>query len=305
VRPGIRNFVAAWTLTVSTFAQMNWNPEAIAREIDGRATYDWDALLAKLQVKPGIPPCGNGREMCTVELVSIFDPDQQILFVTGANGQYSLRFLKQATDGRSWEFGGLYQVGVWNEPARHDVQRIGRVPYLRLYGQGIRGSDWNSEHVAVFDLSRKQFDPVYTYNAQGHEQRLLFGIMREVRSTVAIDARGELLHSLDVQLKALDLPMDPIHLEITADYRYDAGAGRFVFQSATDGSAKLSEKAFRELADIDHAGPASERLIELAFAGLKDFIARSTNPAHSARLRRMLAECKDTPEVRELRRLIK
>jgi hypothetical protein len=93
-------------------------------------------------------------------------------------------------------------------------------------------------------------------------------------------------------------------LSIVAKFRYREDAGRFEFDSALLGDARLSEQEFRELAGIDEAGPSNERLIELAFAGLKDLIARRTDAETRERFKFMLARCKDTPVVQELKLLL-
>jgi hypothetical protein len=201
----------AWSyVKVLALAQVGGlDPESIAAEINRGARYDFGPLLAKSEVKPWYPlRCGGEAGACAAEVVRVARPDQRIVVVSKPPFRYYFRFLKGSSGGggRAWEFSGFHEVQTWNHPAWHALEHIGERSYFRISSHGIRGSDVDSEYVGVFDLSRrKEFEPAYSYHAEGRHDRHGFGVSRRVRSAITIDARGGgLRHSVNVALTALD-----------------------------------------------------------------------------------------------------
>jgi hypothetical protein len=137
------------------------DPYDLARFIDSHLGFDWDVLWKALGTEGEfIQPCGklsDGKQGCTTELITVFNPDQAILLVQGdaTPADIYIRYM-QEKNGR-WRFSGVQEAFVHNHPRRHEVDRSFGTPFLRVGSQGIRGSDVDSEVENWYDLTRPDF----------------------------------------------------------------------------------------------------------------------------------------------------
>ena len=283
------------------------NPYDLARFVDSHPRFDWEVLWKAFAIKPLLyQPCGglsDGGKQCSTELINVLDPDQVILVIQDDSTHIDiyLRFI-QERDG-NWRSAGVHQTFIRNHPRRHEVDRSAGKPFLRISAQGISGSGVDSEIEDWLDLTQPGFEPVFSFTVQGHQQPVGYRIGRRIfgYATAEKDA-------IDVVLEA--------HFEgggsvlavkhYSAVYTRAAGAKEFSFQTAYDGmdrKTKISLAEFDALADVDE-GPSNEALIRYAISGLKE-IATGRDSDAKTWLNQSLTLVKDTPEVRELKALMR
>ena len=286
------------------------NPYDLARFIDSHLGFDWNVLWKALGIQPlFIQPCGklsNGRKHCSTELITVLDPDQMILVVQGdaTPADIYLRFLQEKPGG--WRFAGADWVAIHNHPRRHEVDRSTGKPFLRVSSQGDRGSDVDSEIEDWFDLTQPGFEPVFSFPVQGYQQRFGFGISRRIVGSIS--AKKNLINVvLDVHFEGSDNngKYDLGTTVYSAVYTQARGA-KFSLQSVgawLSGQTKISPAEFEALADLDQ-GPSDEDLIRYNMSRLSE-IASSRDSATKRWLKQLLTSVKDTPEVRELKSLLR
>jgi len=252
-----------------------------------------------------IQPCGklsDGKGQCSTELITVLDPDQIILLIQGDTrpADIYLRFLQEKTG--TWRFTGAHEAEIHNHPRRHEVDRYGGHPFLRVSSQGLRGSDVDNEIEDWFDLSQPGFEPVFSFPVQGRQQRLGFGIGREI-FTVLIGKRDEIDAVLEVHFSGAghDLGVN----EYNGVYKRTGEVGKYRLESAYSSvlrRTKIPNADFEALADLEE-GPSDEELIRYAMPGLRD-LAKGDDNSAKGWLKQMLAQLSDTPEVRELKALL-
>ena len=239
----------------------------------------------------------------------MFKPEQVIVAVQTLAYEIYLRFFRQ---GATWKYAGSTDSYKKNHAGRHEITRIGDKTFLRISGQGASGSDWDSEVESWYDLSRQDFEPVFGFTVQGGENRFT-GVSRDVWASAApgsgpISTTGS--ETIDVDIA---ITFSVLHERNLGTARYLATYERMPKQKKftvrevkpiAGTTIKLSNKDFELLANIDvDDGPATERMFVYALPGLKA-VASGSNQKDREWLKSVLAQCKDTPEKRELQKLL-
>jgi hypothetical protein len=279
------------------------NPYDLARFVDSHAISDWSVLWNALGIKPLNQPCAD---RCASELITVFDPDQVIvLFQEDSVGwDVYLRFLKKE-DG-TWRFSGAYGGYIRHHPRRHEVYRSAGKPFLKVSRQGPHGSDADAELEDWFDLTQPELEPVFSFTVQGRQQDLTSGFSRRVFGTASV-VNGAINTGLEVQFYAVDASGEHElgHAEFSAVYTRAADAKQFNFQAAHADlrGPTLSRKEFESLADIAD-GPSDQDFIRYDLPSLKE-VANGRDEGAKNWLKQFLSKVRDTPEVRELKALLK
>jgi hypothetical protein len=287
------------------------NPYDLARFIDSHLGFDWNVLWKALGTEgASIQPCGklsDGKGGCSSELITVLNPDQTIVLVKGdfTPADVYIRFMHEKNG--SFKFSGMQGAEIHNYPRRHEVDRSTGVPFLRISVQGLRGSDIGSEIENWYDLTRSEFEPVFSFTVHGSQRRLMFGMSREI-STVIIPNRDSIDVVLEVTLSGEDHrgSYSLGTLEVVGVYKRAASGAAFALQEAFSDmprKLKMSVTDFISLADLSE-GPSNEDLIRLDVYELKE-IATGTDLSAKACLKELLKRCKDTPEVRQLKSLLR
>jgi len=219
------------------------NPYDLARFIDSHLNFDWEPLWKALGSESLlIQPCGklsNGREGCSTELITVLDPDQVIVLIQGdaTPADIYLRFMRG--DAGTWRFAGAHPAFIHNHPRRHEVARFGGKPFLRVSGQGVSGSDEDSEVEDWFDLSQPGLTPVFSFPVQGNQRRLGFGIGRRV-FTYLNGSADRIDVTLEVQFMAFDHELGIA--EFSAVYKRAPGTEKFAFAAVKGSCRKQSSR---------------------------------------------------------------
>jgi hypothetical protein len=287
------------------------NPYDLARYIDSHLGFDWGVMWRVLGAEPVfIQPCGklsDGKKRCSTELITVLDPDQIVLVIQGdaTPADVYVRFLQEKTG--TWRFAGTFEAFIHNHPRRHEVDRSTGQPFLRVSSQGLRGSDVDSEIEDWFDLTQPGFEPIFSFPVEGHQQPVGFGISRRIVGTINTK-QDEIDVTLQVHFSATNSEHD-LSLGVgwySGAYTRAKGAKQFSLQNAYEGfgrQLKMLLTEFEALADLDE-GPSDEDLIHYAMAGLKD-LASGRDSAAKNWIKQFLTKVRDTPEVRELKALLR
>jgi len=288
-------------------ARAGRNPYDLARFVDSHPRFDWEVLWKAFGIEPLVyQPCGglsDAGKQCSTELISVLDPDQVILVIQGDSTPTDiyLRFMQEKNG--NWRFAGAHQAFIRNHPRRHEVDRSAGKPFLRISAQGISGSGVDSEIDNWFDLTQPSFESVFSFTVQGYQQAIGFRIGRKIFG-IATQERDAIDVLLEVHFEGGGRILSVKHYN--AVYARAPGAREFSFQTAYDGmdrKTRISRAEFDPLADVDN-GPSNEDLIQYAMPGLKEIAAGPDGDAKNW-LRRVLTLVKDTPEVRELKALMR
>lgn len=252
-----------------------------------------------------IQPCGklpDGKRGCSTELITVLNPDQEILLVQGdaTPADIYIRFFKEKNG--AWKFSGVQGAEIHNHPRRHEVDRSTGTPLLRIASQGVRGSGVDSEIENWFDLTQAAFKPVFSFIVNGSERRLDFGIGRQVFAY------------LDSGKDFIDVTLEVHFIGFDGQGEHDLGiasySARYIKKADTktfylaemSPKSEVSKAEFVALADMDE-GPSNEELIRLDMYGLTAVANGKDNSAKSW-LKELLNRCKETPEVLKLKALL-
>ena len=282
------------------------NPYDLARFIDSHLGFDWNVLWRALGTEGDfIQPCGKlsgGQQGCSTELITVLNPDQAILLVQGdaTPADIYIRFMHEKNG--SWKFAGLQQAFIHNHPRRHEVDRSSGVPFLRVASQGIRGSGVDSEVEDWYDLTRPEFEPVFSFIAQGHQSRLNFGIGRKVFGYLTA-GKNVIYATLEVHFSGMDSNGEHDLGMASYAFSYSRQDASKTFRLQTPPKSKITSAEFAALTDMDE-GPSNEDLVRLDLHGLTAVATGKDNSAKNY-LRELLNRCKDTPEVRQLKSLLR
>ena len=283
------------------------NPYDLARFIDSNISFDWGAMWKALGREPILlQPCGKlsgGQGQCSTELITVLDPDQIILLIQGAAAPFDvyLRFLEEKAG--TWRVAGAREAVIRNHPRRHEVDRCGGKPFLRISSQGLRGSDVDSEIEEWFDLTQPGFEPVFSFPVNGHQHRLGFGISRNIFTYITCQ-KDEIDIVLEVNFSGGEHVLGVG--EYSATYRRSSASGKFSLENAyvfIGRRSKMPNRDFEALADLDE-GPSNEDLIRLVMPELRD-LASGADDSAKGWLKEFLLRAHDTPEVRELKALLR
>ncbi len=165
------------------------SPYDLARYIDSHVGFEWGPLWNALGVGGSLRPCENSGD-CSTELITVLDPPQTILVIdTPWETEVYVRYLGSEKEG--WRQAGAHSAFIKNYPRRHSMTRVGKQPFLRVASQGVSGSGVSSEVEQWFDLSRPEFKPVFSFTSQGSQNRLGFGLNRELHAFASPGINGQ------------------------------------------------------------------------------------------------------------------
>lgn len=271
------------------------NPVDFQAWIDSQRVCDIGVLWRFLGVKL------EGRESdfrkCTARMV-LDEPRQAIMVLNVEDSPEAtyVRWVKPASG--TWQLSGVQSAHSHNHPHRAEVdKRMPSRPFLRIATQGVYGSGVDSEDERWYDLTRPDFEPVLSVPVSGHQDRVAWGISRKLRVSIHSASNGL------IAIARVDLDFDGAPLGVRsyqAIYMPDS-AGRMTLRAVT-GSGPLSE--YESMLDLDR-GPSNETLIRLAMPGLRT-LSRNGTPEQRRRLGVMLELIRsETPEVRELKAILR
>lgn len=287
-------------------------PLTLAMYIQTHRAFDWNALWSALGAKdPQVkdPPCGEATDNpCSAQLVSIWNPDQVIVIVEGAQlnvNDIYLRYVHEANG--SWRFAGEHRALVNGYPRRHEIVQIGGKPILKIssdYSQP--DADFTQEVEDWFDLTEPDLEPIFSFTANRNEHRVKQNVGR------TISARTSLTQAAGVE--TIDLVLDVDFLGPGFDFEaiyvgiYDRSraAKKFTLRSAYSGLDRrtvIPPKDFEVLAGIGPEDPSNEQLLAYALPGLQK-VATGSDAGAKEWLRSVLNNAKDTPEKRSLLALL-
>lgn len=288
------------------------SPLQLARYVESHKTFDWESLWGALGIHdPEVvgAPCGETEENpCSTQVVTVLNPDQEILIVQGNRLKRSdiyLRYLRKANG--DWQFAGERRAFVNEYPRRHEVVRIDGKPFLKISSDHTQaGFALFQEVEDWFDLTRPDFEPVFSFTAQGSFEPFSEAVGRTVRAQAyASQASGR---------ETIDLILD-VHyvgpgLDVAATYvgvyERPLGARAFALRSAFSGlvrDAAIPTKDFEGFASVDFFELPRERLLFYALPGLQKIASGSDENAKQW-LRLVLSNAGDTPEKRALSELL-
>jgi hypothetical protein len=290
------------------------NPYDIARFVDSHQGFDWNVLWKALGAEPlMIQPCGflsSGTRQCSTELITVLNPDQVILLLKGdaTPADIYLRFLQQKNGG--WRFSGAFWDLIQQHKRRHEVDRSTGKPFLVVSADGIHGSGVDEEVECWFDLIQPEFQPALCFPLEGYQRRFAFEISRKIRGSMLAGSKNdEISGSLDVSFLAWDERGEEHYLgaaSIVAVYTRAPEAKKLTFQRANYGfgrGPRVSKAEFEALMNL-YEGPSNEDLMRYIMPRLRE-IASGRNDATKNWLKLFLSKAQNTPEVRELKALLK
>jgi len=283
------------------------SPYDLAKYAESHDQIDWSPLWAawKINEPTHLRPCGTDpTNRCAAEILALVNPNQTILLLQSSELTFHDIYLRyrQQQDG-SWSFAGEYHAFIKQFPRRHEVVRLWNKPFLKVsHDESQIGAGYTQEVEEWFDLTQPDFEPVFSFTVQGSEQRFSMGVGRSLNALAIplVQNPEEIILDLNVTFlgSGLELPAN-----YSGTYSRKPGEKKFTLRSASVDPTRtaLATGAFEALAGIFEL--TNEQLLVYALPGLRK-IATSTNPEDKEWLKQVLEEAKDTPEKRELEKLL-
>lgn len=284
------------------------DPLKFAMYIQTHQTFDWNALWNALGGKdPQMqdPPCGETKDdPCTAEIVSVWNPDQVIVIVQGAqlnvNDVY-LRYFHEANG--SWRFAGERRAVFNGYPRRHEIVQVDGRPILKISSDCSQpGADFTEEIEDWFDLTEPELEPIFSFTANRNEHHVKENVGRTVSARTALtqSAGVETIDLvLDVDFLGPGFDFEAIYVGI---YDRPRAAKEFTLRKAYSGLDRrtaIPPEDFEVLAGIGNREPSNEQLLAYALPGLQK-IAAGSDADSKQWLRSILDNAKDTPEKQSL-----
>lgn len=307
---GLSSLALAQTVPQTQIAAAK-SPFTLARYIESHQNLDWDALWKAIGIKDSRvsgPPCGSATDNpCTTSILTVLNPDQTILIVQSGGlktNDIYLRYRQEPKGG--WRFAGERSSFINEAPRRYEVFRVGSKPFLKISSDFSEiGGGFTQEVEERFDLSRSDFESVFSFTVGGGENRFSFGISRSINAqTIVSQTSG--LETIEL---ILNVHFDGPGLDVPATYLgvYERSASQKKFQltrayEGLDHRAAISTKDFEALAD-PFEGPSNEQLLVYALSGLRKIATGSDSKAKTW-LSSILEKAQDTPEKRTLLELL-
>ena len=320
----MRGFAATIILSTIAFAQdarrddivvALKSPTQLARYIESHQAFDWVALANGL----GIPPpgqydsrCGAAavEDPCSAQVLSVLNPDQDILIIQGESSQHSdvyLRYLQKPNG--EWTFAGERTAFVKEFPRGHEVMRLGGKPFLKIASDHSQiGASLMQEIEDWFDLTQPEFDPVFSYTVHGSYTPFNFGVWRTIGAlAVPIPSQGferiDLVVNVTFSGPRMNLPETYV-----GAYERHPGEKKFTIRRAYSDQVRRTEMSAADFEGIggvkvDLIEFPNERLLFYALPGLQK-IASGSDKDGREWLQFVLEHTDDCPEKRSLLELL-
>jgi hypothetical protein len=236
-------------------------------------------------------------EPCTTKLLTLKTPEQVIVVIECAYYKGFVRYTRKP-DG-SWQAEGAADAG-YRPPQEYKLDQTSGTPFFRYTFESIHGSDVSGYFEDWIDLTRPGFEAAFGIMPQGWEDRLLYGIGRKI-STSVVERNNEIRATLHIQFFTNH---DDALASLAPTFVYSRAnpAGPFRCRSLDPVVSCNDHRTLTNLTEAD--SPSEEYLIRFALTGLKK-IAAGPDGETKQWLRVYIAERKETPEVRQIRALLK
>ena len=252
-------------------------------------------------------PCGDSAPVndapCSAEITTVANPEQAIVIIRGGDASYTVEYLRYLQDPKGgWRFAGENTAPTRNGPSNHEVMLVAEKPFLKISSNHSQiGFSVSQELEDWFDLTQPGLEPVFSFTADGGENRFSVGVGRDIHAQCSLSQASGLERIdliLNVNFNGPGLDLDAMYLGI---YDRRSDEKKFVLRNAYSGLDRrtmMSTKDFKELAD-PFSGLPNEKLLAYALPGLRK-IAMGSDPEARAWLQSILEHAKDTPEKRML-----
>lgn len=292
----------AQTLTQAETAELARaakNPFDLAKFIDNHPAPGWriDVKIATHQLVVAPDYTQRDFEACKTKLLTVKRPEQVIVVIECEWFKGFVRYTRQSSG--SWQAEGAADAG-YRAPQEYQLDDASGTPFFRYSFEGMHGSDVSGYFEDWIDLTRPGFKAAFGIMPEGWEDRRLEGIGRKI-STNVVERNNEIRATLHIQF--FTNHHDTLAtLATTLVYSRTDPAGPFRCHSLDPGVSCKDVDTLTYLSEGD--SPTEEYLIRFALPGLKK-IAAGPDSETKQWLREYLAKRKNTPEVRELRALLK
>src|SRR5580692_3963389 len=79
-----------------------------------------------------------GESPCSVETVTVANPEQAIVIIRGRELSYAVEYLRYLQGSKGdWQFAGENSAFKRNGPSNHEVMRVGGKPFLKTFQQSF------------------------------------------------------------------------------------------------------------------------------------------------------------------------
>jgi hypothetical protein len=291
---------AVYTLADSAdeLRQAAKSPYEIAKFFNSRRTFDvttlWESLGKAAAGYPEGPFLAECEDFgCSAEILVAPTPPQTILVLRDRYGQRV--YLRYMATSEGWALNGIYQPFAKYFELRHELKTIGSRTYLLLTSQGLAGLGLSSEIALWFDLTRPEFEPVFTFTQKGQ---------LAAEGSPGIESKGQVVlatgERIDVKYTATFL-MPPNASDGPLAHRADIAhylrkGSKFEFERS-DAGAK--EADINNLYALGLARRKLEAFLPYLMPELRG-IARGPAREEKKWLEDYLSYCPDTKEKREL-----
>lgn len=289
------------------------DPYALAEYLASVPLVNWSALGRLLGVQDlQSGPCASrpGDKECAPELIVVSNPKQAVVAVGDWSMGVELYLRYTRAQPGVWRFEGMFENELRYYPRRHDLVRDAGITILKVSGQGARGTGLHSEMEYWFDLTQPGFKPAFQFEVEGLESRLgRDGVSRKCRTSALLLSRDAIQASTTLSLYAEDgdNTYGLAETGVVATYVREPTGSAFRFKAANTGpmgkGPAISLEDYEALTQV-YSEISDEDLIRLNFAAIKKTAAGMDGGAKNW-LRGFLPKAKDTPEVRELRALLR
>ena len=185
-------------------------------------------------------------------------------------------------------------------PRRHEVARVGGKPLLKISSDLSQvGGGFSQEVEDWFDLTLPDFEPVFSFTADGSFGSFGASIGRQIRAQAIPLEGGRESISLTLNVAFTGFGRDLGFAMYTGIYERLATATKFTLQSAHLGFDSRESISTTDFEALGGTGPANEQALVYALAGLQE-IANGSDPDAKGWLRSVLDHAQDTPEKRQL-----
>jgi hypothetical protein len=321
IMAAMRSVAAAIILSTIAFAQnarrddivlASKSPLLLARYIEAHKLFNWDALTNALGIREKEPiyaPCGGPKDVqnpCSTSLLTVLNPDQQILIIQGELLQHNdvyLRYLRKSNG--EWTFAGKRTAFVKEFPRRHEAVRLNGKPLLKIASDHSQiGGALVQEVEDWIDLAQPGFDPVFSFTPEGSYSDFSFAVWRTIRAQ-AIPIRGQRVERIDLVLNVkFEGPGMSLPATYVGVYERAPGEKKFTIRRAYSDQVRRTEMPAGDFegiggVSIDLLEFPNERLLFYAFPGLQK-IASGSDKDGREWLQLVLDHTGDCPEKRSL-----